>query len=335
MEITPKIAECVGLWLAEGDNKTKYEITFTNNCLVLVKLFNQEVISKYSGNPRIYIYSRERNIEFELDNCAIKQYMDIRANKPYFVLRLASVKVVRDWKIIVEKVKKNPKFYADILRGFFAGEGNIKTGSHSNRTIRIAQKQPTEWVNNILDFFGVSYSFAERERSYVITGSWNWKKFAEIRLADLHPQKKERFWSVYKSFKEEHYPNNYIKNKLLKRLTEPCTTKELAIDFNRSKARINDVLCSLKEAKIIRKFNIRSNTFWIRNDSNKIIISDVKRNYLDLLEGNRTSDIAKLLNVCWKSANRRLSELERLNLVVQDKQTLWKIVPTIKEIIVK
>ena len=33
---TSEIAECVGLWLAEGDNKTRMEITFTNNCLFLI-----------------------------------------------------------------------------------------------------------------------------------------------------------------------------------------------------------------------------------------------------------------------------------------------------------
>ena len=27
-----KLAECIGLWLAEGDSKTNSELTITNNC---------------------------------------------------------------------------------------------------------------------------------------------------------------------------------------------------------------------------------------------------------------------------------------------------------------
>ena len=44
MKINKKeIAECVGLWLAEGDNKTTAEVTFTNNCFELINIL---VISK-------------------------------------------------------------------------------------------------------------------------------------------------------------------------------------------------------------------------------------------------------------------------------------------------
>ncbi len=37
-----QLAECVGLWLAEGDNKSRGEITFTNNCYELIKHFSQQ-----------------------------------------------------------------------------------------------------------------------------------------------------------------------------------------------------------------------------------------------------------------------------------------------------
>ena len=54
-----QLAECAGLWLAEGDNKTNSEITFTNNCLELILFFRQviEEIYKGSNKPRLYIYS--------------------------------------------------------------------------------------------------------------------------------------------------------------------------------------------------------------------------------------------------------------------------------------
>ena len=37
-----QISECVGLWLAEGDNKTISEITFTNNCIELILFFHSQ-----------------------------------------------------------------------------------------------------------------------------------------------------------------------------------------------------------------------------------------------------------------------------------------------------
>ena len=54
-----EIAECVGLWLAEGDNKSNSEITFTNNEFSLVQFFHDtltQVFSHHKFNVRIYIY---------------------------------------------------------------------------------------------------------------------------------------------------------------------------------------------------------------------------------------------------------------------------------------
>jgi len=59
-KITTELAECIGLWLAEGDKKTEREITFTNNCIPLVELFGftiQKQFENYPINPRIYVYS--------------------------------------------------------------------------------------------------------------------------------------------------------------------------------------------------------------------------------------------------------------------------------------
>jgi len=46
-----KIAQCVGLWLAEGDRKSNHELTFTNNSKELIKFFHNAImkISVVSG----------------------------------------------------------------------------------------------------------------------------------------------------------------------------------------------------------------------------------------------------------------------------------------------
>ncbi len=330
-----KLAECVGLWLAEGDNKTKFEITFTNNCWKLIELFYKTVIASYAGKPRIYVYSVEGYFDISLENCKIKQYTDKRARRPYFILRLASAEALKDWKTKVAATLNNQELYSNILKGFFAGEGNIKTGTHANRTIRIAQKQPKEWINNILDTLGILYTFSEAERSYVITGTWNWKKFAELEITNLHPEKKEKFWKAFNSFKEEHYPDHHVKNFILNKLSEPHTKEQLAKELNRSKARIYDILNILKKQKIIINFRVGSRDYWVKKDSNKIVISRVKKRYMKVLNGKRTSEIAKIFKVTPESAYKRLNELVKLYLVKRDKQKLWWLKKTNKKIIVK
>lgn len=227
-----QVAECVGLWLAEGDNKSKAEITFTNNSLRLIRYFHK-IIRKLldTDNFRLYAYypSKVHRLRLGFKVKTIKFYIDRRANKPYFIIRLASRRLVQEWKEIVQLMENERTLYRHILRGFFAGEGNIKTGSHSNRTLRIAQKSRTPLIDDILKDLGVSFSFSQRERAYIITGRSNWEKLAKIKVSDLNPLKKEKFWEVYNSFKEWHYPKHYIRNNLISHMNIPKTSSQLSL----------------------------------------------------------------------------------------------------------
>ena len=166
MKITNKeIAECVGLWLAEGDNKTNYEITFTNNCFDLVILFHNVIKLLYNGKkfrPRLYSYSKDKSNLKVLSGVITRDYIDSRARKPYYIYRLGSVKSISGWKKLVMEYKNDSGYCFDVLRGFFAGEGNIKVGER-NKMIRIAQKQPVEFVDKILNNLGIRYFFSFRE----------------------------------------------------------------------------------------------------------------------------------------------------------------------------
>ena len=146
-----EIAECVGLWLAEGDNKTKYEITFTNNCWELIELFFTRILELFKGyrfNPRIYVYSPDEHCyPLFCPGFVIKNYIDKRATRTYFIFRIASVELVKIWKKLVDDYTYYGKYSSDILRGFFAGEGNLKSSSHNSKMIRIAQKEPKPFVD--------------------------------------------------------------------------------------------------------------------------------------------------------------------------------------------
>ncbi len=329
-------AECVGLWLAEGGNKSKSEITFTNNCLGLVDLFKKtinEIFKDCSYNQRIYVYSKTgKKIKVPYDDCVIKYYAHERATKPFFIYRIASVKLIGKWREIVNKSLNLKEFYPYVLRGFFAGEGNIKEVSHNSRVLRIAQKERKEFIDVILKDLGIKFSFNSKGRSYEIHGKPMWDIFANLKLADLHPHKKRRFWEVYNHFKEEHYETNFLINNILPILNKPITTKKISQIFNRSPARITDVLVELKKQDKVNNFRIRSVDYWT-NNPNLIIISKLKKEYLILIDNPRpTSEFAKYFKIDWKSSFRRLKELEKLNLVRRLENGKWMKLPNQKTI---
>jgi len=336
--LDPLFAECIGLWLAEGDNKTTSEITFTNNCLDLINLFYNVInknFSHYHYNPRIYVYSKNKEeIKIPYENCIVKYYVHKRATKPFFILRFASVRMIKEWKDFVNKILQKKEVYPYILRGFFAGEGNIKEGSHSLRVLRIAQGRQKDFIDNLLNELNIKYLFRPNERAYVISGKLNWNIFAKYTLADLHPDKKRKFWQVYNSFKQEHYPTNHLIREVLEILENPKTTRYLSSYFNRSFARIQDVLIILKKQDKINNFRVRNVDYWIKN-GDLIIISKIKKEYLLFLSRpKKTSDFAKNFKVCWKSSFKRLRELEKLGLVIREDNGNWKRVKTKRKIFV-
>ena len=117
-------------------------------------------------------------------------------------------------------------------------------------------------------------------------------------------------------------------------LINPHMTSELAIKFNRTEARIQDVLMELKDKRIINNFRSGSRSYWIKNDQNVIIISNLKKKYLDFLGNNpkNTAELAKYFNVDFKSSLRRLKELEKLSLVKRNYNKKWEKLNPNKEV---
>lgn len=330
-----RLAECVGLWLAEGSTRSRYEITFTNNCWELIDLFYKTIKRLFKGNLRIYVYSKEgKKIKIPYKKVTVKFYVHKRATKPYFILRLASVQGVKEWKTIVGKTLRNKKLTPFLLRGFFAGEGNIKESSHNSRILRISQGVQKKFIDDLLNKLKLKFSFDPKKRNYIIRKKSNWDIFAKLKLADLHPDKKRKFWEIYNKFKEEHYEHYYLITRILPILSKPHKTKELAEKFNRSPARVLDVLMDLKKQKKIRNFRVKSYNYWTKN-SNLTIISKLKKDYLLFLnKPKQTSEFAKHFKVCWKSSFRRLKELEKLNLTRRMKNGTWIKLQTKKKILV-
>lgn len=337
-DFNKRIAECIGPWLSEGSTKSNSEITFTNNCLELIDLFYNTIKKLFRHelfNLRIYVYSKDgRIVNLPYNDCAYKYYVHKRATKPFFILRLASVRLVRQWRKIVDKYGADYNLVPYILRGFFAGEGNLYHGKKASRRLRIAQGKPHKKIENMLNSLNLIYLFNQKERSYNFTSKYNWDIFKKLKLAELHPDKKLRFNNIYNSFKETHYKNNFLENSVYKKLNKPRTSRELARVFNRSIARIQDIVMLLKKRGKINKFGIGSKVYWT-NKLDIILISTLNYNYLNVLKKEmRTSDIAKEFKVCWKSSFKILKHLERLNLIRRKENGKWIKIPNKKRVIV-
>jgi predicted transcriptional regulator len=223
------------------------------------------------------------------------------------------------------------------MKGFFAGEGNIKfLIKYSTRTIRIAQGKKVDFLEKTLNNLNISYNYSIRERAYVINNKKNWDKFAKISLAELHPLKNKQFWETYESYKQEHYEKNYLKKEIYNFLITTITSSNIAHKFNRSQARIQDILIDLKKENKIKNFRIKSKDYWIRIDQNKIIISRLKNQYLKLLNQgyNKTYEFANYFKVDHKSSYKRLKELEKLGLIKRNINKEWIKLNTDKEIVV-
>ena len=103
-----KLAECIGLWLAEGDNKSNYEITITNNCWDIIAYFHSFMKETFQNiKPRIYVYKTNKDSlkKIILKNVRFRYYMDNRANKNYYIYRIANVKLVKLWHNLVDEIK--------------------------------------------------------------------------------------------------------------------------------------------------------------------------------------------------------------------------------------
>ncbi len=331
-----KIAECVGLWLAEGDNKTTKEVTFTNNSFELIQFFHQQMKNIFENSenfrPRLYSYSNQGKITLNLKNVPKREYTDIRARKPYYIYRFASVELHKQWKGLVIVICKNKTHQLDVLRGFFAGEGNVKN-SKKNKVLRIAQKNRIKYFEDIFYGLNLKFNFKEKGRSYVIWNKSSWDVFAKYKLADLHPIKKKQFWEIYGLFQEEHYSKNYLKEKIYDDLLLPKKAINLAAKYNRSMARISEVLCQLKQDRLALFFKVNSTSYWVRSSNESIIISKIKQKYLKILkEPKTTTNAARYFGVCFRSANNRLQELQKLGLV-EKRGNLWHKKAPLKKII--
>lgn len=336
--IDRNLSRLVGLWLAEGSNNSKSEITFTNSQPELVRFFHRHLKRHVviENKPRLYGYRKDEKSEITMpvDGIAHRFYFHKRARRPYFIYRVSGVRMVSEWMDIVNRVKRDPRNYRFILQGFFAGEGNIKHIEKShNRVLRISQGRPNSLVEKMLESLNIKFSYEPSERAYVISGRENLEKLTDAKISALHPVKLADFRNMMESYKQRHLKKGSLKGVVLSCLKCPATTHQISKSLDKSDSRICRVLSKMKKEGKVMNFRSGSRDYWTISGST-IVISKRKAGILRLLdEPKRVYEISSSLQIAWKGAFRRLKELERLNLVKQE-NGLWSKKSTDKEVMV-
>ncbi len=318
-----RLAQSVGLWLAEGDRRTRNEITFTNNQPYLIAFFH-DVISETlrpKCTPRIAAYLPHAGFQLmrPVRQAKYRVYTDRRANVPYYIYRVSGVDALKKWRAIIFRVCSHSCYYQSILQGFFAGEGNVKEGSHKSRAVRIAHGKPNPFLEKMLRHFEISFRYGGH-REYAICGRGNLEKVLALRITCLHRLKHSHFISMMAGYCQWHYPKRALSDLVLSVLVIPQTTKELATKFQRSRSRLFQVLSTLRRMGSIQGYHVNSTYYWVKTDSHMIVISKQKMRILNLLSAHhRVFELASSLATGHKAVSRRLHELERLGLVYREK----------------
>lgn len=324
-----RLGQAVGLWLAEGDKNTREEITFTNNQPYLITFFHRVIEENLHllNTPRIAVYLPSADTPHfrPVESARYRVYIDERANLPYYIYRVSGVKATKEWRRLVSVACGHHSNYQPILQGFFAGEGNVKTGLHHSRAVRVAQGKPNHLLETMMRHFGISFTYGGH-REYSITGRDNLARILALGLTELHRLKHERFQRMMSSYLQSHFSNHVLSKLVYSQLVFPQTTEELASKFKRSTSRLRQVLADLKSAVHIKTFHVNSTCYWVRTDSNVVVISKQKMKILQLLaKVHRVFELAAELMKDEKCISRRLKELERLGLARQKKPNWYRI----------
>jgi len=330
MKITEKeIAECAGLWLAEGDKKTNKEVTFTNSSIELILFFQKVIESLYQGKnkSRLYIYSPSPRIMItSLNNLRIRNYVDIRAKRTYYIYRLADVKFSKYWKEAVENITSDKNFYPELLRGIFAGEGNVKHDLKNNnsRNVRIASGVRDKFMERMLVFFEIPIKFDQEKRAYWVTGRYV-EKLNKMNIASLHPEKESKFRKMIDSVNEMHYSPGELKLILLGKLGSFKRTKDLANEVNRSQIHVLEVLRDLKHENKVGCIKFKGKTVWVKKDLLEKFLEEEKYKILhNLKKYASVTELSRGIGIYRKSISRKLREYQKEGLVERVNRNRWK-----------
>ena len=243
----------------------------------------------------------------------INYYIDSRANKTYYIYRLADTSFLKDWKKIVEDTLNQERNYIAILTGIFAGEGNVKyDAKSSSRNIRISgkKKEGKEIIEKILTFLDLPIKYNEEHGDYWISGR-QLDRIKDLDLCILHSEKSHKFLKMMLSKKEKHYSPGEIKSLLLQELNNPQTTKNLSKTLDRGEIRILEVLQELRREQKVGYIKMQGTFYWMQIELKEDYLIRRKIAILKALSTNNSyTDMGKATGIFRKTIKKELEKLK-------------------------
>jgi len=268
--------EGLGLWVGEG-GKAK-GIYIGNSCPELLLRFLDFVEKKIGIDRRglrVTLNSpsltnehttRERwskMLQIPAENfTAICE--DPRMNQEYAQIYFNSVVLVELLKTIHEKVKSlilsQTKFAVAYLRGIFAAEGSVilrKSGILHHLNISSKDEKVIEFLKECLASVGITPSEYQSKSRNLPIHSWrNFKRFKELGIHTLHPEKREKFEHGFANYKRTNVlDGEEARSLILQQLTPgPKTYDELAAALGKARTTIQAHHIPILERRGLVKF---------------------------------------------------------------------------------
>ena len=150
---------------------------------------------------------------------------------------------------------KNIGYNQAFLRGLFAAEGCVvlnQNKSLSRLDIPIKDQKRRTYVH--LLFKQNKIQCTETDKRLLITGYINFRNAEKIKLAELHPEKQEKFNLAFKKLSESTSVPALTKIKIIQSLkSQPKHRFQIAQELNKSSSLIHKLLRDLEIKRIVKK----------------------------------------------------------------------------------
>jgi hypothetical protein len=210
--------EGLGLWVGEGGrNKGLY---FGNSSPALILRFLKFVENKLEVSRekfRITINSPTRKVDLKEKWSKILQIpimnftnvcLDTRTNREYAQIYLNSIvlaELMRNLQKKLELVTLSTEEYTiSFFRGMFAAEGQVALRRPGSFHITFSSADPelVSFLKKCLQLVGInSGKYMPQSRKFPIYGYKNLKRFKELGIHTLHPEKRAKFELGFASYK--------------------------------------------------------------------------------------------------------------------------------------
>ncbi len=265
--------EGLGLWLGEG-GKDK-GLYFGNSSTNLILRFLKFVDAKLGINRskfRVTINSPAPSVNSkkkwsDVLRISIMNFtnicLDTRINHEYAQVYLNSIILVELMKNLQKKLEpmilSNGGHASSFLRGMFAAEGQVafrKNGSF-HITLSSADLELVSFLKKVLQSIGISSGkYILQARKFPVYGYRNLKRFKELNIHTLHPDKRENFERGFASYKRINVLHgDEARGLILKQLTSgPKTYDDLAAALGKARTTIqaHHIPVLEREGKILR-----------------------------------------------------------------------------------